>query len=318
MVCAFAGAAGLATPAAADDAVAFATVDGVTISRQQLEAALAGAIAQRFYHRRPHEEQVSALRREVSEGLVNRVLLVAEARRRGIEPNRDKVSAELAAYRRRVRDDAEWDRVRADVESALEERSVVSQLEAIARETREPAAAELEDHHKQHAEVFTEPEQLRLSVILLKVDPASPREAWQAAHSRAGELAQSLAGGADFAEVARASSQDATAPQGGDVGYLHRGMLAPSVEQMLDTLEAGAVSDPIEVLEGVAIFRLAERRRARVKPLAEVRERVADLWRREEGERRWQALIAGLRAQSVISIARSEGAPAAAGDAAGR
>ena len=293
-----------ATTVVAEDvsAPSFAVVDGTVITVQEVESALSGAISQKFYHRRPREEQLAALRQEVSEGLVNRVLLVKEASRRGIAVDSDKVSADLSAYKRRIRDASQWERLLPELTRALEEKNIVSQLEATTRSVADPDAAQIERYYATHANLFTEPEQFRVSVILLRVDPSSPRETWDATAAQAEALVERLGQGEDFAALARAHSQDDTAAKGGDVGYLHRGMLAQNVEDLLDKMEVGSVSEPVRILEGVGVFRLADRRAPRLKPIDAVRERVIEMWQREQGEQRWQDLIAALRAKSEITM----------------
>lgn len=295
-------AAAAAAPAPEDGVAAFATIGDTVISVEELESAVAGAVRQKFYHGRPPEEQLARLRRDVSDALVHRALLLKEARRRGIEPDTGKVQAGVSAYERRIKDPAQWRNVLPDLTRTLEEQSIVAQLEAAARVAREPGESEVRVYYASHAELFTEPEQMRVSVILLNVDPSSPGTTWDEALERARGIAAKLEDGVAFAELARLHSQDVTADNGGDAGYLHRGMLAPHVEALLDRLEPGMVSDPVRVLEGVALFRLAERKAARLKPLADVRNRIVELWSREQSDADWLEFIASLRRQTVITI----------------
>jgi parvulin-like peptidyl-prolyl isomerase len=115
-------------------------------------------------------------------------------------------------------------------------------------------------------------------------------------------LVRQLRQGADFAELARLHSQDASAEAGGDLGYLHRGMLGSTAEQALAPLAPGEVSEPVRLLEGIAIFALRERRTPRLSPLAEVRARAAELCRRERSDQARRALLARLRAGAHIEV----------------
>lgn len=314
MLAGLAAAAALLAPSpAAADAVAgeaqsavFAIVEGTAISAAEFEGALAAAIRRKFYHRQPREDQLAALRSEVTDELVNRVLLLKEAQRRGIRADEEKVRAELAAYEQRVRDSPQWRKVRSEVlpalTRALRERNAIAQLEAAIRAVPPPGEAELRAYYESHPELFTEPERVRLSLILLKVDPASPADAWERAFARARELLAQLANGADFAELARQHSGDASASDGGDMGYRHRGMLSPHLESEIAKLAVGATSEPIKLLEGVAIFRVTERRPPELKKLEHVRRAATELWAREQGEARWRELIARLRAGAEIRI----------------
>ena len=284
----------------------FAVVDGAAISAQEFEGALAAAIRQKFYHRQPPEDQLAALRGEVTDWLVNRVLLLKEAQRRGIHPDEEKVRAQIAAYDQRYRDRPLWQESRAQVlpalTQALQEQSVVARLEAATRVAPPPAEAGLRAYYESHPELFTQPEQLRLSMILLKIDPSSPPSVREQALEQAQDLVKQLANGADFAELARMHSNNDSARAGGDMGYRHRGTLPAGIESEIDKLAPGAISKPLRLLEGVAIFRLAERRPAQLRTLEEVRGNVAELWAREQAEAQWRGLLARLRADAEIRI----------------
>jgi len=285
----------------------FAIVDGAAISAQEFEGALAAAIRQKFYHRRPPDDQLVELRGEVTDRLVNRVLLLKEAQRRGIRPDEEKVRAEIAVYDQRYRDRPQWQESRAQVlpalTQALQEQSAIAQLEAAIRAAPPPAEAGLRTYYESHPEQFTRPEQLRLSMILLKIDPSAPPSVLEQALEQARDIVKQLANGADFAELARVHSNDDSARAGGDMGYRHRGTLPAGIESEIDKLAPGAISEPLRLLEGVAIFRLAERRPAQLRTLEEVRGNVAELWGREQGETQWRGLLARLRAGAEIRIA---------------
>jgi parvulin-like peptidyl-prolyl isomerase len=186
---------------------------------------------------------------------------------------------------------------------------LIGRLQAGVREIAPPDDATLQAWHASHRERFIEPEQVRLSVILLKVEPSSKQAVWDAAHAEAGELHRSLQAGADFAETARLRSADASAADGGQLDYIHRGMLPEALHGVVDGLQPGQLSAPVQVLEGVALIRLEDRRAARERPLAEVRNRAVELWTRDEGEARWRALIERLRAATPVQIDESVYAP---------
>ena len=284
----------------------FAVVEGTVISEQEFKGALAVAVRQKFYHRQPPDDQLAALRQEVSDRLVNRVLLLKEAQRRGIRPDEEKVRADVAAYEKRYRDRPQWQESRVHVLPALtrglQEQSLIAQLEAATRVAPPPTAAALRAYYGKHPESFTEPERVRLSMILLKVDPSAPAAAWEQALEQAQDIVKQLRKGADFAALARVNSGDDSARDGGDLGYQHRGMLPAGVESEIDGMAPGAISAPFRLLEGIAVFRLAERKPAQRRRLEDVKRNVAELWARGRGEAQWRALIARLRAGAEIRI----------------
>ncbi len=69
-----------------------------------------------------------------------------------------------------------------------------------------------------------------------------------------------LEGGESFADMARRYSNDASAPQGGDLGWLNPGETVPAFEQAMDALQDGAISQPIESPFGWHLIQVQERR----------------------------------------------------------
>jgi len=115
-------------------------------------------------------------------------------------------------------------------------------------------------------------------------------------------VVERLESGEDFAELAAAHSSDMSASAGGDMGYQHEGALSPDAEAAIAALDVGDVSEPVRVLEGMAIFKLLDRRPQRLREFSDVEERAAQLWIRQAGDDRWQALAAELRADADIQV----------------
>ncbi len=296
-------------------------VDGTAISTEQFDAALLAAVRAKYYHRQPPEDQLAALRSEVTDNLVNRVLLLKEAQRRGVSPDEEQVRARIAAFEQRYRNQPQWQEARAQVLAeltpALQQQNVLERLEAATRVAPPPTEAGLRAYYASHPEQFTQPEQVRLSMILLKIDPSAPASALEQARQQAQDLVKQLGNGADFATLARQHSGDDSASKGGDLGLRHRGMLPQGIESIIDKLAPGAVSEPLRLLEGVAVLRLAERKPALLKTLEEVRGNVAELWAREQGETQWRELRERLRAGAEIRVGANHVRAAAAADASG-
>jgi hypothetical protein len=284
----------------------FAQVNGAEISARDYDTAYAAAVRQKFYHRAPPEEQLAAFRREVGDRLINRVLLVKEAERRGIRPDARKVADTLAGYDKRYSASPQWQKGRdamlPGLKRELEQQSVLEQLEKQMRTVPEPSEKQARAYFDKHPDRFTEPERVNLSVILLKVHPSSPKAAWDKAMEEGASIVKRLERGADFAELAKLHSGDVTAQKGGAMGYVHRGMLPEDVHKVVDQLKPGSISQPVRVLEGVAVLRLNDRKVAHRMAFAEVRQRAAELLKREQSQESWERFIAGLRDAADIKI----------------
>lgn len=293
----------------------FATVGSTSITVSEFNDTLHRQARQRYFHFRPPPEQERAFRREVADQLIDRALVIAEAKRRRLAPTPKVVEAELEKYRRHMRargttldeNGEAWQALRG----RLEGDQLVQQLRADIERQITPSEEALRMYYHDHPDKFTEPAQARVSLILLKVEPSAPAATWAAARTEAARLLQRLRAGGSFAELARLHSGDSSAVRGGDMGYLHSGMLAANVEQVIAKMEPGQVSEPLTVLEGIALVRLEARRPARLNGYVEVRERVRALWMREKQEHAWKAFIAQLREATPIRINEEYLVPAA-------
>jgi parvulin-like peptidyl-prolyl isomerase len=277
------------------------------------QRALAVATRKKYYHAKPPEHELPAFQRQVGDQVVERVLLLAEARRRGLKPDAVKIKATVAGYEAQYQGSATWtanrDKMLANVVPQLEQESLLEQLEAQVKRVPEPSEALARGHYEKHRELFVEPEQVKLSLILLRVDPSSPVAAWKAAQEEGKRLHAQLRSGADFGALARQHSGDRSATRGGEMEYVHRGMLPEAVQQVVDPLQPGALSEPVRLLEGVAIIRLDGRKSAQQRAFEAVRQRAGELWQRAEADARWQQLIAQLRRGTTIRIDESHYAP---------
>ncbi|MGD2084346.1 MAG: peptidyl-prolyl cis-trans isomerase [Chromatiales bacterium] len=296
--------AGEDTDAGAPDL--FARVGEQVITAEDFRIALRQGMRERFYHGRVPEAELATYQREIGDDLVRQALLEQEAERRGIEPDEDRVSREIAAYVERYGEHPQWEEHQAEVLARLERQlrgeSRVARLERRVRDVGEPDPAEARAFYEANPKLFTEPERMRVAVILLKVAANAPPASWEGAQEEARDLVRRLREGAEFADLARLHSGDHTAPNGGDMGYVHRGMLAPAVQVALDDLEPGAITEPVTVLEGVAVFRLLEQQEASLNPFDAVRDRAVQLWERSEADSAWKGLIEQLRASTPVQI----------------
>ena len=68
------------------------------------------------------------------------------------------------------------------------------------------------------------------------------------------------AGQADFAQLARENSQDASAARGGDLGWANPGLFVPEFEDVVNGLAPGQIADPFVSRFGVHLVQLLERR----------------------------------------------------------
>ncbi|MEB2398921.1 MAG: peptidylprolyl isomerase [Alcaligenaceae bacterium] len=93
--------------------------------------------------------------------------------------------------------------------------------------------------------------------ILIKTSKVMSDEKAQA---RMAQLRERLAHGESFETLAKRYSEDATAPQGGDLGWLTPGETVPAFEQAMNELEVNQISQPVKSQFGWHLIQVLERR----------------------------------------------------------
>lgn len=116
-------------------------------------------------------------------------------------------------------------------------------------------------------------------------------------------LADQLKGGAVFGAVARQFSQSAGAASGGDIGWIQAGQLAPEVDKVLQTLQAGEIAGPIRSASGFHIIGVREKRMIAAGNIKEMSVRLQQVFRPFTEETNKEALLeeANAMRQTVTS-----------------
>lgn len=112
---------------------------------------------------------------------------------------------------------------------------------------------------------------------------------------------QIQSGRATFQDLARAYSQDGSAPQGGDLGWASPGMYVPEFEVALNRLAEGEVSDPVVSRFGVHLIEVVERRRVNLEP-REIREMVRNQLRQSRYQETYNAWAQEVRDRAFVEI----------------
>ncbi len=301
------GATSLASEHSSLDDKTFAVVNGERLSAVLYLSALNSGIRQRFYHGNVPAAQMAAFKQEVADKVVDSMLLLQEAKRQGVVADQQAVTQQLDNYEKRYGESPEWrarrDKLLPELRAQLENQSILKRITARLKQTPQPEDQAIRRYYHDHPDKFTTPQKRKVSLILLKVAPSSPRSVWDKARSDAADLIERIKAGQSFSELAKIHSADEqSARNGGDMGYLHRGMLAEEAEAVLDKLSVGALSEPVTTLHGVVVLRLDDITEARLNPYEKVRERAAALLHRERAEQQYQQALTALHQGASIEV----------------
>ena len=107
------------------------------------------------------------------------------------------------------------------------------------------------------------------------------------------------AGRADFAKLAQEHSQDASAPNGGDLGWVAPGMFVPEFEEVMNKLQPGQMADPTVSRFGVHLIQVVARREAPISE-RELRDMVRNKLREQKYEETYQLWAQEVRGHAYV------------------
>lgn len=215
--------------------------------------------------------------RQLLAQMIREELIRQGAAKYGIQVTDEQVAAEIDGLKAQFGSDASLEQALSQYGMTLDDLRhqirVNLLLEAIASKDVTVSDDEVKKYYDEHKEDFKEPEKVKARHILVKDEKA------------ANEVRKELAGGADFAELAKAKSEDTgSKDKGGDLGYFQRGVMDPAFEKVAFELKIGETSGPVKSSFGYHIIRVEDRKPERIPPLQEVHDKVVKLVTREKAK----------------------------------
>jgi peptidyl-prolyl cis-trans isomerase C len=243
-----------------------ALVNGRQITQIEFEtrwAELAEATRARY-------EKDGGKRRFLDE-LITRELLMQEARKQGLDQN-DAIRDRAQRYREQlILDELLKDRIKAKIELSKEE---------------------LDAFYEKHAHELLTPLKIQVSQMLLPNFPAAK------------DLEKQINQGGDFAKFAqRYSIDNKTKAKGGDLGPYRKDLVVPEVDEAIHALKPGMVSAPIKTDAGYYLVMVTALDKEIIQADLAVRERLRQELLNEKRRKRFDDVIADIRAKAIVRLA---------------
>lgn len=160
----------------------------------------------------------------------------------------------------------------------------------------------VEAYYRKNLEQYSTPEEIKLSMIILRPEESEESDPIEAKRQMAEEIRAKLAEGGDFAGMAQMYSDDTTAEFGGDWGWIDKKTLTGELNKYAFALEPGKLSDVIRIGDTFYIMRVDAKKPAVTRPLAEVRDEISKKLFEEERLRLQDQWIATLREKAYVKI----------------
>lgn len=250
------------------------------------------------------EKQRAELARLVLDQLIDQRLILQAARKHGVQVSETAVSAEIDRIKKNFGTEAEFQLALSqrnltvdDVRRLLRVNLAVRALMPLVAKVEVPEA-EVRKSFDQRRAQFDQPEQARVSHILIRVeDPKLEERAKQTILLIQGKLAK----GEKFADLARQYSQDpGSKEKGGDLGFFAKGAMVPEFEKVAFSLQPGQVSGAVKTQFGYHLILLHEKKPAKKATYQGVAAQIREQLTQERQEVLFQTWLTAERKQATI------------------
>jgi peptidyl-prolyl cis-trans isomerase C len=205
--------------------------------------------------------------------VIPREVLYQEAKRRGLDKNKDTL---------------------AKIEDTKRAILIEALLEEVLRGKGEVTEEEIQRYYKENQGLCTEPQEIRIRHIVVNTEPALK------------EVVMKLSQGESFEKLASNYNVGKFKEDGGNLGYIRRGQLAPPFAQFEEVAfslkKRGAISEVVSTPYGYHIIRLEDMRGTALRPLNQVKERIRFFLQPKKKQEAYLEYVKGAKSKAKILI----------------
>lgn len=210
------------------------------------------------------------IKEQVLETMISVEVLYQEAQKEGVKVDESEVDKALKEFKDSVAASADMktflEKSKIDdefIKNQLRKELTVSGLEESFKAELKLTDADLKDYFEKNKENYRN-QQVRASHILIKTvdDSMNPlsEDKIKEQEKLANEVLQKAKAGDDFAELAKAYSQDeGSAKNGGDLNFFGKGVMVPEFEEAAFKLEKGQISELVKSQFGYHIIKVTDK-----------------------------------------------------------
>lgn len=252
--------------------------------------------------------ELSEFKKKTLENLIDSELLYQESQRQGIEIDNAIIDGEFKVMKNSFSSEDEFKKwlsemnlSETELKFQLRRRAAIEQLiQRVIVSKVTVSDKEMKEYYDKHLDFFTQPEQVRASHILIKIDPSAKESQKGEARKALERIQLQLKAGKDFSALAKKYSQCSSSVNGGDLGYLVRGQMARPFEQAAFLLKLGEVSDIVETEFGYHLIKVTDRKPEATLPYKDAKDNVEQLLRLEKAQQEVSSHIAKLKQEARV------------------
>ncbi len=260
-----------------------AVVNGAVIAQEEFDRVL-------DYERRRAAQngqqipdaQMSKIENSILDSLIVAELLFQESKKQGIQVKSETVTEQFMTVKQRFPSEAEFKKVleenkiteskiRADIKRDMAIQQLIDkEVDQKVKITDE----ESKTFYDTNPQLFQQPERVKASHILIKVDEGASEEKKAEALKKIKEIQQKVQKGEDFAALAKTYSEGPSAPRGGDLNYFGRGQMVKPFEDAAFSMKPNETSDIVETKFGYHLIKVVDKQPAKKIVYADAKNRI--------------------------------------------
>ncbi|MEJ2689741.1 MAG: peptidylprolyl isomerase [Deltaproteobacteria bacterium] len=258
------------------------------------------------------DAKLKEIKSKVLDGLVNRDLLYGVCRKDGIKADEKEVEKAFQMIKARYSNDDAFkkmlqqfnlteDFIKQDI---AREMAIKKMIDARFVKEIKVTDEEAKDYYEKNKANFRQPESVKASHILIKVNEDAVPEIKAKAKAKILEIKKKIEAGADFGEMAKKYSEGPSAAKGGDLGYFRRGQMVKPFEDAAFALKPGEMSDVVETKFGYHLIKSFDKKEESVVPFEQLKDRITMFLKQGKLRKAVSDFIDSLRAKSTIEISK--------------
>jgi peptidyl-prolyl cis-trans isomerase C len=205
--------------------------------------------------------------------VVTRELLYQEAKKKGFEKNQE---------------------IRLKIENFRKMTLIDALMDELLRGKTEVSESEIQQYYKENQDRFTEPSEIKIRHLFVTSDAALK------------EVMTRLSQKEEFTKLAESYNMDQSRGDGGSLGWIKRGQLAPSFAQFEEAAfslkNRGEISDVVQTGLGYHLIQLDERRGSAVRPYDKVKEGIRFSLQTKKRQDAYLQYVKELKSKARIAV----------------
>jgi len=285
-----------------------AAVNGAVITRTDFDRAVSFAKQRALQTGKPVDD--AQLNKGVLEQLIGTALLYQKSKKEGIKVDQKAVDERLEQWKKQFPNEEAYKKAMStanlSVPQMKEDITKVMTIEKFIVErfvdkTTVPEN-EIKAYYESRLNLFKQPEQVKASHILIKLEPKAKESEKKDALKKIRDVQKKQIKGDDFAKLAKEYSQGPSNAKGGDLGYFKRGQMVPAFEKVAFKLKPGEVSDIVKTRFGYHLIKVVDKKPESTVPYEEIKDRLGQYLKQEKVQKEIKQLVEKLRKKAKVEM----------------